>query len=255
VEVEGESPLILDLGTGLRFLGEHLAGPLRVSDAALRASVLLTHLHYDHVLGLPFFAPMRDPEAVLDIYGPSQGDRTLSDAMGAMVQPPFFPVRMIDLGGKLHFHDLTGAADFSIGAIKVQARTISHVGHTYGFRIEAEGKSVAYIPDHQAPVAPEAIDEGAMELCQDADLVIHDAQYTDDEFQKLSDWGHSTPSYAIRIAEVSRARHLCLFHHDPSHTDKEIDEMLDSARRMANHLPELEVSAAAEGASVDLGRA
>ena len=255
MEVEGESPLILDLGTGLRFLGEHLAGPLRVSDSPLRGSVLLTHVHYDHVLGLPFFAPMRDPGAVLDIYGPSQGERPLAAVMEALVQPPFFPVRMIDLGGKLAFHDLFGAVDFSIGAITVKARTISHVGHTYGFRIEAEGRAVAYVSDHQEPVDPGRIDDGVLELCRGADLVIHDAQYTDEEFQKLSDWGHSTPSYAVRVAEASGARHLSLFHHDPSHTDKEIDEMLDSARRMATHLPELEVSAAAEGASVELGRA
>jgi ribonuclease BN (tRNA processing enzyme) len=245
--------LILDLGTGLRFLGEHLEGSLRVADAPLRASVLLTHLHYDHVLGLPFFAPMRHPGAVLDIYGPSQGDRSLSDAMAAMVQPPFFPVRMIDLGGKLHFHDLDGEFEATIGSMVVKARPVAHIGHTYGFRIEAEGRTLAYIPDHQGPVDSRPIDAGVLELCRNADLVIHDAQYTDQEFKKLSDWGHSTPSYAVRVAAESGAKHLTLFHHDPSHTDKEIDEMLDSARQGADRLSGLEVSAAAEGASQDLG--
>jgi phosphoribosyl 1,2-cyclic phosphodiesterase len=140
VEVEGEHPLILDLGTGLRALGAHVHGPLRAAGVPLEATVLLTHLHYDHVLGLPFFSPMRDPGAVLDVYGPSQESGPLHDVLAGMVQPPFFPISMDDFRGDLRCHDLDGASDFAVGGIQVKARPIRHIGHTLGFRIEADGR-------------------------------------------------------------------------------------------------------------------
>jgi ribonuclease BN (tRNA processing enzyme) len=255
VEVEGEPPLILDLGTGLRALGDYLQDPLRAEGVPLRASALLTHLHYDHVMGLPFFAPMRVPGAELDVYGPSQEGTSLKEALSGIVQPPFFPIHMADLDGDLRFHDLDGDNDFTIGAIGVKVRSVPHIGHTLGFRIEAEGRSVAYLSDHQAPIERRSVDHGVLVLCDDADLVIHDAQYTDEEFVNLPDWGHSTAAYALHVARESGARRLSLFHHDPSHIDKEIDRMLDQLRRMASKEHLVEVSAAAEGVSVDLGKA
>jgi phosphoribosyl 1,2-cyclic phosphodiesterase len=255
VEVEGETPLILDLGTGLRALGDYLQGPLRAEGMPLRATALLTHLHYDHVLGLPFFAPMREPGAELDVYGPSQEGASLEEALAGLVQPPFFPIHMADFHGDLHFHDLDGANELTIGTIGVKVRSVPHVGHTLGFRVEADGRSVAYLSDHQAPVDRRSVDHGVLELCDGADLVIHDAQYTDEEFVNLPDWGHSTAAYALHVARESGARRLSLFHHDPSHTDKEIDHMLVQSRRMASKEHLVEVSAAAEGVSVDLGKA
>ena len=254
VEVEDEPPLILDLGTGLRALGDHLQPPLEASGVPLHATALLTHLHYDHVLGLPFFAPMRDPGAVLDVFGPSQHGASLHDVLAGMVKPPFFPVHMADFRGELRIHDLDGPADFSLGSIVVKAQSIPHIGHTLGYRIEADGRAVVYISDHQAPLDRRTQDKGVLELCEGADLLIHDAQYTDEEFMALSDWGHSTPAYAVRVARESGARRLSLFHHDPAHTDKEIDRMLDHGRRLTSRQV-LDVSAAAEGKSVDLGKA
>ena len=254
VEVEDEPQLILDLGTGLRALGDYLKPPLKASGVPLHATALLTHLHYDHVLGLPFFAPMRDPGAVLDVYGPSQQGASLHDVLAGMVKPPFFPVHMADFRGELRIHDLEGPADFTLGSIAVKARSIPHIGHTLGYRIEADGRAVVYISDHQAPLDRRTQDKGVLELCEGADLLIHDAQYTDEEFVTLSDWGHSTPAYAVRVARESGARRLSLFHHDPAHTDKEIDRMLDHGRRLTSRQV-LDVSAAAEGKSVDLGKA
>ena len=254
VEVEGESPLILDLGTGLRALGDYLQPPLKAAGVPLRATALLTHLHYDHVLGVPFFAPMRDPGAILDVYGPSQQSASLHDVLSGLVKPPFFPVHMADFRGELRFHDLEGSADFSLGSIRVKARSIPHIGHTLGYRLEADGRAMAYIPDHQAPVDRRTVDKDVLELCENADLIIHDAQYTDEEFVTLSDWGHSTAAYAVLVAREAGVRRLTMFHHDPAHTDREIDRMLSHARRLASKQT-LEVSAASEGSSVDLGKA
>ena len=253
VEVEGEHPLILDLGTGLRALGGYLHPPLQAARVPLRATVLLTHLHYDHVLGLPFFSPLRDPGAVLEVYGPSQQSGSLHDVLSGLVEPPFFPIAMADFHGDLRCHDIEGSAEFAVGGIQVKARPVNHIGHTLGFRIEAEGRSVAYISDHQAPLDQRTVDKQVLELCEDADLVMHDSQYTEKEFAVMSDWGHSTEAYAVRVAVESGAHRLCLFHHDPAHSDDQVDRMLGHARRIASKHDLNEVSAAAEGESVDLG--
>jgi phosphoribosyl 1,2-cyclic phosphodiesterase len=251
VEVAGDAPLVLDLGTGLRALGEYLQ-PDRDSAPPLRANALLTHLHYDHVLGLPFFTPMQDPGSVLDVFGPSQEGGPLGDVLAGIVQPPFFPIHMAEFEGELRFHDLDGHEDLDFGSTKVAVRTIPHVGHTLGYRIEADGRSVVYLPDHQAPADRYSIDDQVLELCDGADLVIHDAQYTDAEFDHLSDWGHSTAAYAVHVAAEAGAHRLTLFHHDPAHGDDAIDGILAEARRCAPSAGTLEIGAASEGSSIDL---
>lgn len=255
VEVAGEPPLVIDLGTGLRALGERLQGPLRAAGLPLRANALLSHLHFDHVLGMPFFSPMRDPGAVLDIYGPAQDGASLHDVMAGMVKPPFFPIQMAEFRGSLFFHELEDKTELNLGTIAVKVRAVPHIGHTLGFRIEADGRSLAYISDHQAPVDRRSIDAGVLDLCREVDLLVHDAQYTDDEFVVYSDWGHSTEAYAVHVAREAGAKRLALFHFDPSHTDREVERVLTHARRVAGDRHVLEVSAATEGATVDLGSA
>jgi phosphoribosyl 1,2-cyclic phosphodiesterase len=252
VEIAGEPPLILDMGTGLRALGHHLNGPLVASGKPLRGNALLTHLHYDHVLGTPFFPPMRDPGALLDIYGPAQPDSSLQATMAGMVKPPFFPVHMADFRGELRYHDLRPADEFAIGGISVKARPIPHIGSTLGFRIEADGVAVAYMPDHQAPLDRTTVADAVLDLCEGADLLIHDAQYTEDEFVELFDWGHSTPAFAVHVATRAGAKRMDMFHHDPGHTDRQIDAMLRSARQIAGSVGKVEVGAAKEGVSFEL---
>jgi phosphoribosyl 1,2-cyclic phosphodiesterase len=252
VEVAGEPPLVLDMGTGLRELGVHLNVPLVASGRPLRGNALLTHLHYDHVLGTPFFSPMRDPGALLEIYGPAQSGDSLQVTMAGMVKPPFFPVHMADFRGELRYHDLGPDEEFSLGGVSVKVRTIPHIGNTLGYRIEANGVSLAYLPDHQAPVDRTTVPDPVLDLCEGADLLIHDGQYTEEEFVELSDWGHSTPAYAVHVANQAGVRRLDLFHHDPGHSDRQVDSMLKSARQIAQSTGKLEVHAAKEGTTVDL---
>jgi len=254
VEVADEPTLILDMGTGLRALGHHLNVELVHSGKPMRGNCLLTHLHYDHVLGTPFFPPMRDPGALLEIYGPSQSDASLQMTMAGMVKPPFFPVHMAEFRGELRYHDLQGTDEFQLGGISVKVRTIPHIGNTLGFRVEADGASFAYVPDHQAPVDRSTVSAAVLELCDGVDLLVHDAQYTEDEFVELSDWGHSTPAYAVRVATEAGARRLDMFHHDPGHTDRQIDGMLRAARQVAQATGKVEVHAAKEGGAFELGK-
>lgn len=250
VEVAGERPIILDLGTGLRALGHYLQPRL---EAPLHATVLLTHLHYDHVLGLPFFSPMRDPGAVIDVHGPSQEGGPLCDVLSSMVRPPFFPISMADFRGEMRCQDIEGTDEFTVGGVDITARPVPHIGHTLGFRIEAEGRVLTYISDHQAPVDLKTVDKQVLALCDGADLVLHDAQYTDEEFATMAGWGHSTEEYAVRVAGEAGARGLVMFHHDPAHSDTQVDRMLERAQRVAADNYDLEVGAASEGMTVDLG--
>ena len=252
VEVDDEPPLVLDMGTGLRALGHHLNTALVPAGRPLRGNCLLTHLHYDHVLGTPFFPPMRDPGALLEIYGPAQVDDSLQSTMAGMVKPPFFPVHMADFRGELRYHDLKGNDEFQLGGIAVKVRTVPHIGNTLGFRIEADGATLAYVPDHQAPVDRTTVGAEVLELSEGVDLLLDDSQYTDDEFVELSDWGHSTPAYAVHVATQAGARRLDLFHHDPGHTDRQLDSMLRSARQVAQAIGKVEVNAAKEGGTFEL---
>jgi phosphoribosyl 1,2-cyclic phosphodiesterase len=251
LEVPGEDPIVLDLGTGLRFWGETQA-----QDGTFRASALLTHIHWDHVQGLPFFVPALKPGSVLDVYGPPDGG-TLAEAFDTFMRPPFFPVRVCDLQGEIRFHDVTDA-DLSLGGAKVRVRPVPHTGATNGYRIDWDGASVAYISDHQSPCVADGegdtIAEAVLELCDGVDLLIHDTQYWPGEWAQKKDWGHCTVDYAVRVARESGTHRLVLFHHDPAHDDGDVDRMLDHARAAVADCGVQEVIAAAEGLTISLGK-
>jgi len=248
LEVPGEEPIVLDLGTGLRFWGE-----TQPDDGTFRATALVTHIHWDHVQGLPFFVPALKPGARLDIYGPPDEGLSLEAAFDEFMRPPFFPVRVRDLLGEIVFHDLVDA-DIPIGNAKVRARSVPHTGSTNGYRVEWGGASVAYISDHQSPAVDghegDTIAESVLELCDGVDVLIHDAQYWASEWTAKRDWGHCTADYAARVARESGARRLVLFHHDPGHDDAEVDRMLQHVQADAGVD---EVIAAAEGLTISLG--
>jgi phosphoribosyl 1,2-cyclic phosphodiesterase len=224
VEVDGEPPLLLDLGTGLRTLAQ--TQPL---DGSFQASALITHLHWDHVQGLPFFPPVDRPGARLDVYGPRQEEGPIGEVFGDLMRPPYFPVHFTDLRGEITFHDVFDE-DLSIGNAKVRVRPVPHCGPTVGYRIEWNGSTLVYISDHQAPITLEGVADSVLELCDGADLLVHDAQYTAEEFAQKSHWGHCTVDYALLVAKEAGVRRVCLFHHDPAHSDDDLDRLLADAQ-------------------------
>jgi len=254
VETGATTPFILDAGTGLRELGVELERQLRERNESLHARVLLTHLHYDHLLGLPFFAPLEDPEALVEIFGPNQSTGPLGEVVDSAVTPPFFPVQIKEFRGEIRLLGID-AGDFELDGVSIKARWIPHTGPTLGFRVEAQGSSVAYLPDHQAPMNRVDIDDGVLELCDGADVVIHDAQYLDDEFAARSDWGHSTIDYAVHVATSAKAKRLVLFHHDPKHDDLQLEEIERQAQKLAAEQGDCDVVAAREAMTIELGGA
>ncbi|MGK0275752.1 MAG: phosphoribosyl 1,2-cyclic phosphodiesterase [Ilumatobacter sp.] len=252
IDIDGNDPVLFDLGTGLRYFGQSLTPA-----APLRAKVLLSHLHWDHIQGLPFFTPLLQDGSHLTIYGPAQeGDLTLQSVFADTIKPPLFPVHLEMLPGLIDFVDCW-QNDFSIGTeavpVDVMARSIPHVGNTLGYRVTARGASVAYLSDHQMPVDGSlGISDGALELCRGADLIIHDAQYTPSEFARKSNWGHCTIEYAVWVAAHAGAKQLALFHHDPTHDDAMIDVLAADAERCGRELG-VEVFAAREGQTIRVG--
>src|SRR4051794_7319432 len=224
LEVAGEPPIILDLGTGLRLFGE--TQPL---DGSFRGTALVTHIHWDHVQGLPFFPPVDRVGACFDIFGPAQDGQSLRDAIDNFMRPPYFPIHFSELRGQIAFHDVAHD-EVVVGNAKVMVRPVPHVGPTVGYRIEWHGSTVAYISDHQAPLSLDTVDAAVLELANGVDLLIHDAQYRPDEFEAKAHWGHCTIDYALLVAKEAGARRVALFHHDPAHGDDELDRLLADAQ-------------------------
>jgi ribonuclease BN (tRNA processing enzyme) len=247
VVLEGfdEHPIVLDLGTGLRFWGAEL------DEHGFTATALVSHLHWDHVQGLPFFTPMHHSGSSLHIIGPEQGDVGLREAFSGFLCQPYFPVGIEDLAGTFSFQSV-GAETFAIGECSVTSRWVPHNGPTVGYRLEANNRSIAYISDHQQPGCQSTyVNPAVLELCEGVDVLIHDAQFTDAEFAKKFDWGHCTVDYALEVARQAKVNQLVLFHHDPSHSDDIVDDLADRLRAPAA-LDGIEVIAAAEGLKIEL---
>lgn len=254
VSIPDENPIILDLGTGLRALGRDLQDHIRRSGSLpLAATALLTHLHWDHIQGLPFFGPILEAGSDMEIVGPPQLGSGLERAVREFMRPPLFPVSIDALPGKLLFKEVTNRT-FTVGSARVTAFPVPHVGATNGYRIEVEGSSIAYIPDHQQPTSdPTDVPSDVVENCKGVDYLIHDSQYDAEEFATRSDWGHCTAEFAVALAAASGAKNLVLFHHDPAHDDQWLDAAVASAQTIA---PEgLTILGAYEGLEVTVGSA
>ncbi len=252
VEIGDEPPIVLDLGTGLRPLGHDLEERYGLG-TPVEVTAFLTHLHWDHIIGLPFCTPMLREGGRMEVFGPPQDGGSLHDIIDRVVKPPFFPVQVKELQGTIEFNEVTDDV-LAVGSAKVLVRQVPHVGTTLGFRIEDGDSALAFVSDHQAPDDRAHVDDAVLELCDHADLVIHDAQYTEEEYRAKATWGHSTIGYAAHVAATAGARRLALFHHDPRHTDDDLDRLLAQAQATDDAGRLDGVIAAREGLAVDLGR-
>ena len=225
VAPDGEKPLILlDAGTGISNVT-----PLMTGDA-FDGSILLGHLHWDHMQGLPFFPPGDRPDSRVDLFVPAQ-DLGAEAALARFMSPPNFPISPSQLRGSWRFRDLD-EGEHRIEGFRVLALEIPHKGgRTFGYRLEHGGASIAYLSDHSPTTlgpGPEGMGEyheAAVRLAEGVDLLIHDAQYTAEEFETRSDWGHCVVDYPIRLAGKVGAARVLLFHHDPGHDDEFLDRI------------------------------
>jgi phosphoribosyl 1,2-cyclic phosphodiesterase len=243
VVVDGEDPLLFDLGTGLRYFGLGCSAPFR-------GSSLVSHLHWDHVQGLPFFGPLLHADTRLVVYAPSEHEgRTAAEILDDTIRPPLFPIGLDAFPGRVEVRE--PARHFRIGGFEIDSTVVPHVGEALGYRVTHGATSVAYISDHQQPLDGARIADGVAELCDGVDLLIHDAQYTPAEFARKSDWGHCTVEYAVWLAGEVGARRLALYHHDPTHDDDTIDRLAAAATACGTAMG-VEVFAAREGMTVEL---
>ncbi len=251
VEVRGTdgTALVLDAGTGIRRLGVALPRSLP------RVDVLLTHLHMDHIQGLGFFAPLYNPESEVHIWGPASTTLHLRNRLMRYLSPPLFPVRLRELPCQLVLHEVP-CGDFDIGEFHISSMLIGHPGPTVGYRIVAPQATLAYMPDHEpalgVPQFPLSRDwTSGYAVAADADLLIHDAQYSSEEYPSYIGWGHSSLVHALAFAALAEVKHFVPFHHDPAHTDEDLDQLI--AEAMAEARPTFPVTPGIEGAVFDLG--
>ncbi len=278
IEVDGHDAIVIDAGTGMRHLGKELMAN-RFSEKRGTTHLLVSHTHWDHIQGLPYFSPLRAEEHSLEIYARHSKDSHLSAIFAQQTDGPYFPVPMDALRAKVCFNELQEGSTFSIGDIKVRCTRLNHPWIAIAYRLDCDGQSVVYCSDtapfrdilleHEFVASPPKVDgssltieqeiklrmmrEHLVDLCKGADFLIYDTQFTPEEYAAKPHWGHSTPDDAIAIAREAKVKTLCLFHHAPARSDDELDEILASYR---NHLADdpLELVAAAEGAVFDLGK-
>jgi phosphoribosyl 1,2-cyclic phosphodiesterase len=226
VEVRcGDDVVIFDAGTGIRSLGDDL-----VRRKASHAYLCLSHLHWDHIQGLPFFLPAWLPTSRLDIVGAastSTPELGLKASLEAQMQPPHFPVRLSDMASLLAFRQVESGQQLTLGGASVRVKRLNHPGGVMGYRVDFEGRSVVYATDTEHYACP---DPHLVELARGADVLVYDAMYTEDEYagrkgMSKVGWGHSTPDAGCAVADAAGVDRLVLFHHDPSRTDAQVAEL------------------------------
>jgi phosphoribosyl 1,2-cyclic phosphodiesterase/FixJ family two-component response regulator len=244
--------VILDCGTGAHALGQKL---MSAGAKGLRGHILISHTHWDHIQGIPFFAPLFAPGNEWNIYGPRGLGQSLGETLAGQMQYTYFPVTPDQFGATIRYHDLVEGA-FDIDDIKVSTHYLNHPALTLGYRLEADGATIVYCCDHEPHSRTLASGQGKFvgqdlrhaEFVHGADLLIHDAQYTAAEYPAKIGWGHSSVEYAVKLAQHARVKRLVLTHHDPLREDDAVDRVLEGIRaRLQDTASPLKVSAAAEG--------
>jgi diguanylate cyclase (GGDEF)-like protein len=254
IRTEDGTTIILDCGTGIRVLGLDMLrrpGPHRIH-------LLVGHTHWDHIQGFPFFTPAFLPGTELNIYGSAAFQRSLEDSLSGQMQYSYFPVKLQDLASRIHYTELEEGF-FRIGDILVETQYLNHTAPTIAYRISADDATVAYVTDHEpfwnspGPAFHHPGDQRHIEFLRGADLVIHDAQYTSEEYRTKVSWGHSPVDYVTDIGLAAQVGRIALFHHDPAHDDDALKRIEESQReRAAAAGSKMDVFAAAEGMGFEL---
>jgi phosphoribosyl 1,2-cyclic phosphodiesterase len=247
----GGDHVVCDVGSGARAFGHHVQvtrGP-----SGHRFHIFMSHVHWDHIMGFPFFMPAYTPGNELTIYGCHP---TLEEAFRRQNAAPSFPVDFSRMGARIEFVTLTPGRAYEIAGFTVRAKRQHHSGESYGYRFERDGKAVVYSTDSEHKQDDPAAIQAFVEFFADADLVIFDAMYSLAEAVSVKeDWGHSSNVVGVELCQLARAKHLCLFHHEPIHDDDRLVAVLRDARRLeeitrADH--RLEISAAWDGMEIAL---
>lgn len=243
VQVEhGDTCLILDGGSGIQELGNALDPDTRV------VNLLLTHLHIDHIMGLGYFRPFYNPKCTVNIWGPTGSNESLVERLRRYFSPPFFPVRLKELPAEIHVFEIDNS-DFEIDSFRIRSEYICHPGPTVGYRVECGDSVLSYIPDHEPALGSSDFPHSTewcsgYDIAENADLLLHDGQYTQQDYKGKIGWGHSSMKDAIDFAKLSRVKKLLLFHHDPLHSDTTLQNMFEQCT--ANKEFEFELALARE---------
>jgi phosphoribosyl 1,2-cyclic phosphodiesterase len=235
----GDQRLIFDAGTGLRTLGQTI-----VAQPNVRATILLSHYHWDHLLGLPFFGPIFKPDTELEIYGEHKQGGGPKEALQRQFAGPSFPVEFSTLASKLNFHTCEPGATFSVGPIEVQVGRLNHPNAAICYRATVDGKSVVYASDHEHDGKGDA---ELIEFTRGANVLIYDSMYADESYGPKRGWGHSTWQEALRVAKAAKVKRLFLYHHDPVNDDAAMTKIERAAQKI---FPRAEV--AREGLEITL---
>ena len=247
----GDAYFVCDLGSGARPFGAHVLA--RQSGRPATINVFMSHLHWDHIMGFPFFGPAYVPGTRIRIHG---CHAALEQAFRLQQAAPCFPVEFEQLGASIEFVTLTPEEPREIDGVRVCAKLQRHSGDSYGYRFEANGRCVVYSTDSEHKLEDPAETAGFVEFFRDADLVVFDAMYSlADAVSVKADWGHSSNVVGVELCQMAKARHLMLFHHEPAYSDTTLATLLGEARRLEEltraELP-LQVSTAYDGMEIEL---
>ena len=270
IRFPGKSRFILDAGSGIRELGKEL---LKVAEP-IKAYIFISHFHWDHIQGLPFFKPAFKPNNQFIIYGCDEPNFNLNEIISMQMNPTYFPLAIEDMQASVEFQTIQEET-FDVEGVEVKTKFLNHPGYALGYRFNFQDKSIVYISDNEPFVHPiktansnkkesesittrfekfvEDQTDDLVQFIDEADILIHDTQYLSEEYEQKKTWGHSPLDYTVDIASRAKIKKLILFHHDPDHDDITIDKMLVEGRKLLKkYNGNISCEAAREGELLEL---